>query len=275
MAIAARRLGLDHAALARRNLLVPAEMPYRTPSGALYDSGDYEACLDQALELAEYEAIRERAATARAEGRLAGVGIACVVEPSISNMGYITLAQTAVERTATLPKSGNAEARPSRSIRSEASRCGSERPPGTGSPDGLRAGGCRRARMRTGRRDGAVRARHRDDAVDRRVGQLLVALPGSGSAQSRRPRDGSARRSTRSASTSASPSSAAQGGRDGPLEPRGPARGDGARTGGGRLLGGTEPRSAGWRGSRRLVGRPRLHRRRLRRRDRSRDRRRA
>jgi 2-furoyl-CoA dehydrogenase large subunit len=46
---------------------------------------------------------------ARAEGRLAGIGLACVVEPSISNMGYITLAQTAVERAATLPKSGNAE----------------------------------------------------------------------------------------------------------------------------------------------------------------------
>jgi 2-furoyl-CoA dehydrogenase large subunit len=38
-----------------------------------------------------------------------GVGLACVVEPSISNMGYITLAQTVVERAATPPKSGNAE----------------------------------------------------------------------------------------------------------------------------------------------------------------------
>ena len=109
MAIAARRLRLDHAELVRRNLVPVGEMPYRTPSGALYDSGDYEACLDRALELSEYEALRARAASARAEGRLAGVGLACIVEPSISNMGYITLAQTAVERAATLPKSGNAE----------------------------------------------------------------------------------------------------------------------------------------------------------------------
>jgi 2-furoyl-CoA dehydrogenase large subunit len=109
MAIAARRLGIDPAELARRNL-VPAEaMPYRTPSGALYDSGDYAACLDRALELSRYAELRARAETARAEGRLVGVGLACVVEPSISNMGYITLAQTAVERAATLPKSGNAE----------------------------------------------------------------------------------------------------------------------------------------------------------------------
>ena len=109
MAIAARRLGLDPAELARRNLVPAERMPYRTPSGALYDSGDYAACLDRALELARYDERRAEQATARAEGRLVGVGIACVVEPSISNMGYITLAQTAPERAAALPKSGNAE----------------------------------------------------------------------------------------------------------------------------------------------------------------------
>lgn len=109
MAIAARRLGLDPAELARRNLIPAAAMPYRTPSGALYDSGDYRACLDHALELADYDGLRARVATARADGRLAGIGLACIVEPSISNMGYITLAQTADERALTLPKSGNAE----------------------------------------------------------------------------------------------------------------------------------------------------------------------
>ena len=109
MAIAARRLGLDPADLARRNLIPAGAMPYRTPSGALYDSGDYAACLDHALELADYEALRTRVTAARAEGRLAGIGLACIVEPSISNMGYITLAQTADERGLTLPKSGNAE----------------------------------------------------------------------------------------------------------------------------------------------------------------------
>ena len=63
MAIAARRLGLDPAELARRNLITADEMPYRTPSGALYDSGDYAACLDKALELADYDALRARVAT--------------------------------------------------------------------------------------------------------------------------------------------------------------------------------------------------------------------
>ncbi len=109
MAIAARRLGLDPAELARKNL-VPAEaMPYRTPSGALYDSGDYHAGLERALEVARYDERRELVLAARDEGRLMGIGLACIVEPSVSNMGYITLAQTPDERAAGLPKSGNAE----------------------------------------------------------------------------------------------------------------------------------------------------------------------
>jgi 2-furoyl-CoA dehydrogenase large subunit len=107
MTIAAGRLGIDPAELRRRNLIPRDAFPYRTPSGALYDSGDYEGCLDDALELARYDARRVEASAARATGRLVGVGIACVVEPSISNMGYITLAEPAETRG--LPKSGNAE----------------------------------------------------------------------------------------------------------------------------------------------------------------------
>ena len=109
MAIAAGRLGVDPAELARRNLLRPEDFPYRTPSGGLYDSGDYEACLDDALELVRYEERRGEQSQARGDGRLVGIGLALVVEPSISNMGYITLAQTAEERAQGLPKSGNAE----------------------------------------------------------------------------------------------------------------------------------------------------------------------
>jgi 2-furoyl-CoA dehydrogenase large subunit len=109
MAIAAGRLGLDPVEVARRNLLGPGDFPYRTPSGSLYDAGDYEGCLDDALKLVRYDERREEQRAARADGRLLGVGVCCAVEPSISNMGYITLAQTAEERAAGLPKSGNAE----------------------------------------------------------------------------------------------------------------------------------------------------------------------
>jgi 2-furoyl-CoA dehydrogenase large subunit len=109
MDIAARRLGLDPAELRRRNLIRGDEFPYRTPSGGLYDSGDYERCLDLALEHARYAERRAEQRSAARQGRLLGVGLACVVEPSISNMGYITLAQTAEDRRRGLPKSGNAE----------------------------------------------------------------------------------------------------------------------------------------------------------------------
>jgi 2-furoyl-CoA dehydrogenase large subunit len=109
MEIAGRRLGIDAAEIRRRNLLRSPDFPYRTPTGGLYDSGDYGGCLGDALELAGYEERRAWRDAARREGRLAGIGLACVVEPSISNMGYITLARTAGERGAQLPKSGNAE----------------------------------------------------------------------------------------------------------------------------------------------------------------------
>jgi 2-furoyl-CoA dehydrogenase large subunit len=84
-------------------------MPYRTPSGGLYDSGDYAACLDDVLRLSRYEERCAERDRARAEGRLVGIGLACVVEPSISNMGYITLAEPAEQRAQALPKSGNVE----------------------------------------------------------------------------------------------------------------------------------------------------------------------
>jgi 2-furoyl-CoA dehydrogenase large subunit len=107
MAIAAARLGLDPAELARRNLI--REFPYTTPSGGLYGSGDYHGCLDDALELIGYGEWRERRAAAHSAGRRVGIGLACVVEPSISNMGYVTLVEPAEARAEALPKSGNAE----------------------------------------------------------------------------------------------------------------------------------------------------------------------
>ncbi|HST24404.1 MAG TPA: xanthine dehydrogenase family protein molybdopterin-binding subunit [Gaiellaceae bacterium] len=109
MDAAASRLEIDPAELRRRNLVGADEFPYRTPTGGLYDSGDYEACLDRALDLGRYAERREEQRAARVEGRLLGIGLAVVVEPSISNMGYITLANTAEERAGGLPKSGNAE----------------------------------------------------------------------------------------------------------------------------------------------------------------------
>jgi 2-furoyl-CoA dehydrogenase large subunit len=102
----ARRLGLDPVDVVRRNLVQAAAFPYRTASGALLDSGDYAAALAAALDRGDYAELLRRRDTARAEGRHYGIGIAAVVEPSVSNMGYITTVLTAGERRRAGPKNG-------------------------------------------------------------------------------------------------------------------------------------------------------------------------
>lgn len=79
--LVAGELGLDPAEVRRRNLIGSDEFPYRTTSGLVVDSGDYAAVLDDALRLAGYEQARLGQATARAEGRLVGVGIGFELTP--------------------------------------------------------------------------------------------------------------------------------------------------------------------------------------------------
>jgi 2-furoyl-CoA dehydrogenase large subunit len=107
----ARRLGMDPAEIRRRNLITPNQFPYRTPSGGLYDSGNYQAVFDRALSVAGYAGLREAQGAARAAGRLYGVGLAVAVDPSVSNMGYVTIALDPALRARPeyLPKSGAIE----------------------------------------------------------------------------------------------------------------------------------------------------------------------
>lgn len=102
----ARRLGLDRLEVIRRNLIPAGAFPYRTASGALYDSGDYATALDRAVEKGGLAELYVRRDKARAEGRRYGIGFACVVEPSVSNMGYITTVLTPKERAKAGPKNG-------------------------------------------------------------------------------------------------------------------------------------------------------------------------
>ena len=78
--IAARELGLDPVDVRRRNFIPPDAFPYETPLGWTYDSGDFERCLDAAIELGGFAARREEQAQARAEGRIVGVGLGMYVE---------------------------------------------------------------------------------------------------------------------------------------------------------------------------------------------------
>jgi 2-furoyl-CoA dehydrogenase large subunit len=105
----AARLGADPAELRRRNLIGADEFPYQTPSGGVYDSGNYQAALDLALKNADYEALRARQQEARAAGEYYGIGIAAVVDPSATNIGYVGLATPAEGRAGGLGKSGSTE----------------------------------------------------------------------------------------------------------------------------------------------------------------------
>ncbi|HHY67097.1 MAG TPA: molybdopterin-dependent oxidoreductase, partial [Alicyclobacillus sp.] len=109
MQMIAHRLEIDSAEVIERNLIRSDEFPYRNPTGGVYDSGNYIQAFRMALERLGYQDFRRRQAEARKNGKYLGVGFACIVEPSGSNMGYITLALTPEERSKSLPKSGSAE----------------------------------------------------------------------------------------------------------------------------------------------------------------------
>lgn len=105
----AREYELDPAELRRRNLIPSDAFPYSTPTGGLYDSGNYEAALDLALERSGYDELRRRRDEARAEGRLLGVGLATIVDPSGTNLGYVGIATPPERRVAGREKSGSTE----------------------------------------------------------------------------------------------------------------------------------------------------------------------
>jgi 2-furoyl-CoA dehydrogenase large subunit len=99
-------LGLDPLHVIRRNLVPKDAFPYRAAAGALLDSGDYRAALERACEEGGLGALRRRREEARGEGRLYGIGFTAVVEPSVSNMGYITTVMTPADRRKAGPKNG-------------------------------------------------------------------------------------------------------------------------------------------------------------------------
>jgi carbon-monoxide dehydrogenase large subunit len=78
--LAADRLGIDPAALRRRNMVPGTAQPYANPLGLTYDSGDYPAAMEQALALADWDGFPARRAAARRRGRYRGIGLANYVE---------------------------------------------------------------------------------------------------------------------------------------------------------------------------------------------------
>jgi carbon-monoxide dehydrogenase large subunit len=78
--LAADRLGVDPAALRRRNMVPPAAQPYTNPLGLTYDSGRYAEAMERALALADWQGFAGRRAEARRRGKWRGIGVANYVE---------------------------------------------------------------------------------------------------------------------------------------------------------------------------------------------------
>lgn len=79
---AARELDFDPVEFRRQNFIPEEEFPFESFSGMLYDSGDYEKALDRAVEMADYEALRDRQEELREEGRYLGIGVSSFIEMS-------------------------------------------------------------------------------------------------------------------------------------------------------------------------------------------------
>ena len=80
MDAAARRTGIDPVELRRRNMIRPQQMPYVNAMNKTYDTGKFEAVMEQALALADWDGFAARAAAAKARGRLRGRGLATFIE---------------------------------------------------------------------------------------------------------------------------------------------------------------------------------------------------
>jgi 2-furoyl-CoA dehydrogenase large subunit len=106
MEIAAKGLGVDAAEIRRKNFVPADAFPYKAPAGAVFDAGNYQAALDELLRLSGYENLKKRREEARKAGKLFGIGFAAGVEPSGSNMAYVSLAQPAQDRAKADKKSG-------------------------------------------------------------------------------------------------------------------------------------------------------------------------
>jgi carbon-monoxide dehydrogenase large subunit len=94
----ARDLNMDPAEIRRKNFIPADAFPYRTVTGLTYDSGDYRKALDTLLESCNYEELKRQRDAARAEGRLAGIGLSCYVESTGGMPGGWEYASVRVDR---------------------------------------------------------------------------------------------------------------------------------------------------------------------------------
>jgi carbon-monoxide dehydrogenase large subunit len=77
---AAIELGIDQAEFRKKNFIKAEQFPYHSPTGWVYDSGDYHKAMEVALEQLGYDALRKDVEARRAKGEITGIGIASFTE---------------------------------------------------------------------------------------------------------------------------------------------------------------------------------------------------
>ena len=91
MNLVAQELGIDPAEVRRRNFIAPNAFPHETPTGIIYDSGNYAAAFDRSLDMADYAGWQARSQESRQSGGpLIGVGLATVVKGSGAKVTWLT-----------------------------------------------------------------------------------------------------------------------------------------------------------------------------------------
>jgi len=78
--LGAKTCRLERTEIRRRNLIPVSKIPYETPVGQIYDSGEFEAILDRALVLADWDGFPNRRAASQANGKIRGIGVCCFLE---------------------------------------------------------------------------------------------------------------------------------------------------------------------------------------------------
>lgn len=78
--IFAIKVGKDPAQLRMENFIKKADFPWKSPTGWIYDSGDYHAGLQKAMDVIGYDALRKEQAEKRKKGELMGIGISTFTE---------------------------------------------------------------------------------------------------------------------------------------------------------------------------------------------------
>jgi carbon-monoxide dehydrogenase large subunit len=80
VSVCANEMGLSSDEIRRRNFIRPEQMPYRTATGRLYDTGEFEGHMNAAIERAGWKTFPKRLDQSKANGKVRGIGMATYIE---------------------------------------------------------------------------------------------------------------------------------------------------------------------------------------------------